>query len=115
MLLTDVAATEQPEPVPAEATRGGSGHRGPRHPETPNTFGGDGRILVFPDMYGQPADLPKSIILATVTLSVFVEFGLPPGMVRFRQYSVIRAGMPETTVDEDGDSCSGESHVWPAR
>lgn len=50
----------------------------------------------------------ESVVIATITSNVGVELGIPIRSIRRRAIAVMRAGVPEASVNEDGDAFSAK-------
>jgi len=61
-----------------------------------------------------PTQVGEGGVLRTVAGDVPVELRLPPVAVVTGHGAVLRATVPETAVDEDGDPGSGERHIGAA-
>ena len=68
-------------------------------------------IFMFPDTDRQPTEFDQRFIVTAVSGDIPVQFRSPPGPVGFRQDTVVRATVPETAVEEHGDTCICERHV----
>ena len=67
--------------------------------------------FVLPHSNNDPTGAAERLVIATVAVSVDSQLGLPPFPVRFREDSVIGAGVPEASVDEHGDTKARERDV----
>lgn len=68
-------------------------------------------ILVLPHSQHRPAEIPKSFVRAQVSCDVRIELGPPPLGVGPGWDAVLRAAMPEATVNEDGQADAGECDI----
>jgi len=55
----------------------------------------------------QPADFHQTAVVPSVSSGVLSEFCDPPVLVVLRNSHMIRATMPETAVDENGNARPG--------
>ena len=78
-------------------------------------IGHRGRIVVFPDVDGEPAKLLQLAVLSPVALDVPVELLPPPVPVRLGKHTVLRAPVPETAIHEHGDLRPREGDIRGAR
>lgn len=69
------------------------------------------RRFVFPHTQNRPPELTKPLRLALVALYVRCDLLVPPCGIRLRQREVLRASMPEATVNEHAHSLFGEDEV----
>lgn len=84
-------------------------------PHSANAHGRFARILVFPDMYRLPSELRQLVILASITSDVLLKLASPPSRVVLRSGSMLRATVPEATVDEHRDPSSSKGHIGGSR
>ena len=75
---------------------------------------GFGRILVLPHPHDGPARLAQPAIGVCISGLVRLKLLPPPVLVRARHRAVIRAAVPEASVDEDGDPRPAEDEVGPS-
>lgn len=73
--------------------------------------GGRTWVLVFPDPYHGPTGRAKSLRRLGVTLMRPRKFRFPPLRVCYRLTSVLRAAVPEATIDKYRDSRWSEYDV----
>jgi hypothetical protein len=62
-----------------------------------------------------PPHLFKLGVLLAVTFHITVQLVPPPVTVVFGKNTVVRAGMPETSINENRDTCSGKYDVRATR
>ena len=70
---------------------------------------------MFPDTDRQPAEFDQRFVVAAVSGDIAVQFRFPPCPVGFRQYPVVRATVPETAVEEHGNTRPCEHNVGGTR
>ena len=66
-------------------------------------------------MNGGPAQLTELLILTAVSLDVVIKLRLPPVMVVLGEHGMVRAHVPEASVNEDRDPGPREHDVRPTR
>jgi hypothetical protein len=74
---------------------------------------GDVLVLPGPD-YGPPGFLEASIN-ESIPLSVAAELWFPIVDIASGDVSVLRAGVPEASVNKDGNPVAGENDIWANR
>jgi hypothetical protein len=67
--------------------------------------------LMFPDPDDRPAGGSQPAVRVSVTLDVPLDLAAPPRRIVPRPGDVVRASMPEASVDEDGDFQPSKHHV----
>ena len=72
-------------------------------------------LLMFPDTDRQPSEFDQRFVVAAVSGDISVQLCFPPSPVGFRQYPVVWATVPETAVEEYGDTRPCEHHVGCTR
>lgn len=77
----------------------------------PNLRCNRGRVVVLPHSYDRPAGRGEAEIHFSISGHVSLKLGLPVIAVRLRGGSVLRATVPEATVDEDSDLLSREDNI----
>lgn len=73
----------------------------------------DAWILVLPHAQHQPTLFTQQTVTAAIPLPIGVDFVAPPLGVGLRRCAVIRAAVPEASVDLDGEPRPAEEDVWP--
>lgn len=68
-------------------------------------------ILMLPEPHHGPAGFPEPTCRIHVAFSVPGDFGPPVVRIRLRFDVVLRAAVPEATIDEDRDACAREHDV----
>jgi hypothetical protein len=71
----------------------------------------EGNVLEEPQYF--PSIPLQSRVVLPIALDVPRELGRPIATIRLRNLTMIRAAVPETSVDEDGNFGAGEGHIWP--
>ena len=71
--------------------------------------------FMLPDMNGGPAQLTELLILTAVSLDVVIKLRLPPVMVVLGEHGMVRAHVPEASVNEDRDPGPREDDVRSTR
>lgn len=69
------------------------------------------RILVLPESQNGPAEGVQMLVGSSIPLDVPTKFLGPPLSIRLRNAQMLRAGVPEATIDEDRDLGRTEHHV----
>jgi hypothetical protein len=72
-------------------------------------------VLMLPDAYDGPTGVREPSVHLSVTLDVPVELWSPVPAVGTRGGAVLRASMPEASIDEDGHSSSRKHDVGADR
>lgn len=102
---TRAAPTRSPRRLsPSESSRSG-GH------ETRNLSGDDIPVLVCPGANDSPAAPTEQSISICIAVLVCLDLGTPPRAVRLRPGAVLRTAVPETSVDEHGNTCRSKNKV----
>jgi len=70
---------------------------------------------MLPDSQNHPTCLAEELVIVTVALAVASKLRQPVIAVHGRYTTVDRAGVPETTIDKDGDLRAPEDDVGARR
>ena len=68
-------------------------------------------VFVLPEPKNRPPQLHQMTIGVPVALDIPAEFGLPPIGIVLRSDPVLRATVPEASIDEDGDPRGAEEQI----
>lgn len=66
---------------------------------------------VLPEPLDRPASLDEICVGLSITRDIAIQFLTPPNVVRFGTGRMGRAGVPEATINEDGNASTGEGNV----
>lgn len=72
------------------------------------------RVVVFPDSYDSPAGLAEGRVNGFIAVPVTLHLALPVLAIPSRSAVVIRATVPEASIDEDRHHRAREDHVGSA-
>jgi hypothetical protein len=75
-----------------------------RKPPLGQAVGDHNRILVLPYVQRFPSHLSQELVVAAVARLGGLQFGGPPGVVRFGLNTMVRTGVPEAAIHEHGHS-----------
>ena len=70
-------------------------------------------VLVLPDVQRLPTDFTKADVVASIPGDVGSELRCPPFPIRLRTHAVLRAGVPETAVNEHCQSKPRHNEIRP--
>ncbi len=86
---------------------------GSRNPASSHYVRDSIRVLVLPDVQRLPTDFTKADVVASITGDVGSELRCPPFAIRLRTHAVLRAGVPETAVNEHCKSKPRHHEIGP--
>ena len=72
------------------------------------------RVLVLPHMQHRPAHFLKLTVFLSISFYVALKFAPPPITIVPWKNAVVRAGVPETSVNEYRYPCGGERNIRSA-
>lgn len=84
-------------------------------PQRLDAISDSGRILVFPGPHHDPSRLMQGRVVAPVPGNVRIQLGAPPIGIRPWSHCVVRAAVPEATINEDGDLRTSQCDVRVCR
>lgn len=70
--------------------------------------------IVFPNSYDVPSKRSQMLIGAEISFGGPIQLRNPKVSVMHWSLVVVRAPVPETSVDEHCHSCPHKSNIWPA-